>query len=251
MDASVDLLECLAAQLPSQPDAGLFADVGSAPTAASDAAAAAAWGAAAAAHLQLLAELVARLDAVALGLEALAASRSSEAAAGPPGSLRIEELDAAAPTTRLPATLVSAAALFGSSDAQLQPLRPWAAGPAADAAQQLLVTLGSKLAVVLEQQRQAGQDPSSRPGALLSEVSTTTKAAASGTSQRQPEAVQQLLALALPPVVQQLRPVVAAKVEHSKHKTSRLEPYTGKGSSQAHACAGWRLPDVDGGMWQR
>ncbi len=224
----MELLECLAAQLPSLPDPSLFADVGSAPAAPGDAAQAAAWSAAAAAHLQLLAELVARLDAVALGMEALAASGSSQAGSEAPGSLRIEELDAAAPTSRLPATLVLAAALFGSSDPQLQPLRPWAAEPAAAAAQQLLVALAGKLAAVLEQRRREVQ-PSAQPGVLLQEVSTTlstTSKAASG-PQPQPEAVQQLLALALPPAVQQLRPVVAAKVEHAKHKTARLEPYTG------------------------
>ncbi|PRW39156.1 ARM repeat superfamily [Chlorella sorokiniana] len=248
VEASVELLECLAAQLPSVPDSSLFADVGSAPAAPSDQAQAAAWGAAAAAHLQLLAELVARLDAVALGMEALAASGSSEAAAGPPGSLRIEELDAAAPTTRLPAALVLATALFGSSDAELAPLRPWAAEPAAAAAQQLLAALASKLAGVLEQRRQEGQQTSSQPGALLLEVSTTTKAAAS-THTCQPEAVQQLLALAMQPVVQQLRPVLAAKVEHSKHKSARLEPYTGPGEFERCVAAGqlaWLLRQLSG-----
>lgn len=234
----MELLECLAAQLPSLPDPSLFADVGSAPAAPGDAAQAAAWSAAAAAHLQLLAELVARLDAVALGMEALAASGSSQAGSEAPGSLRIEELDAAAPTSRLPATLVLAAALFGSSDPQLQPLRPWAAEPAAAAAQQLLVALAGKLAAVLEQRRREVQ-PSAQPGVLLQEVSTTlstTSKAASG-PQPQPEAVQQLLALALPPAVQQLRPVVAAKVEHAKHKTARLEPYTGACISLLFVCA--------------
>ena len=226
--ANVEMLECLTAQLPSLPDPSLFADVGSAPAEPNDATQAAAWAATTAAHLQLLAELAARLDAASLGLAALAAAgSSSNADAGPPGSLRIEELDAAAPTTRLPALLVLAAALYGGGDAQLQHLRPWADGPAAAAAQQLLEALASQLAAVLEQQRkQEVRQPSSQPGALLQEVVTTTTKAVAGPHQ-QSEAVQQLLALALPPALQQLRPVLAANVEHAKHKTARLEVYAG------------------------
>lgn len=233
--ASMDVLTSLAAQVPSAIDLEpLFASVDGTPTAAA-ATEASAWAAATAAHLQLLAGLIQRLDATRLGLEALAALAPEPGSSGggmpdgPPGSVHIEEMDTDAPSTALPTSLVLAAALY-ASDAALA--RPWATGAVASAAQQLLAVLAAQL----PPEAAAAHQGDSGSGGLLQEVSTTRSASSQQQQQQEgtPPGVQRLLALALPGALQHLRPVAAAKVEHGRHKTARLETYTG-----VLRCSGW------------
>lgn len=225
-------------ELPALPDPELYADVGYAPATPTGAAQlldAAACAEATALHLRLLAELVQRLGAARLGLDALWSSSGGEAVPGPAGAVRIEELYADVPSARLPVALVLAAATYGA-DARLQ--RPWAAGDAAAAAQQLL---GALAQLAEQQSATAGQAPEAHGQGghtfLMQEVSTTKShpdSARQALQQQQPAAVQRLLALALPAAFQQLRPVVAAKAEHSRHSTARLEPYRGACRLQGH-----------------
>lgn len=263
----MDVLSSLVDQVPAAADLEpLFAGVDEAPTAAADAAEADAWVAATAAHLQLLARLVQRVDAAQLGLEVLAALGPEQgsgggAPPGPPGSVRIEELGADAPSTALPTGLVLAAALYGS-DAALA--RPWAASAVAAAAQELLAALAARLPPAADE----GQQGSSGGVGLLQEASSARSASSAQQQQRQqglqqqreqPPEVQRLLALALPGALQQLRPVAAAKVEHGRRKTARLEPYTGAPLCRSGWLAaagagllGWQLqPRLVGGAQQR
>lgn len=176
------------------------------------------------------------LGAVKLGLDALVGASSTDGSSGgmppgPPGSVHIEEMDSDAPSTALPVSLVLAAALYGA-DAALQ--RPWATAEAASAAQELLAALAAQLPVAAEQQQRRG----SGSGALLHEVATTRSGRGSGADSafhQQLPAVQQLVALALPGALQQLRPVVAAKVEHGRNQRTRLEPYTGESVASSWA----------------
>jgi hypothetical protein len=241
------LLEQLVQAVPA-PDASLFADVGEAPTRPPPGAqaVAAAWAATTAQHLQLTAELVGSLGAEELGLNALGAEGSAAPLPGPAGSIRIEELDAEAPTSRLAAVEVLAASLYGA-DCRLQ--RPWATAQLAEAAHQLLQVLAAKLADVLGSQQASRQQAA---GALLQEVSTARSGGGGGShgqAQQQAAEVQQLLALAAPAAVQQLRPVLAAKVEHGRHSTMRLEPYTGPGNFERCLAAGqlaWLVRQLGG-----
>lgn len=141
---AASLLPALAAQLPSAAAlAAVFASVEDAPQAPAtpdQAQAAASLATATAAHLRLLEDLAAQLDASQLGLSALALSGSggdggAAEDVGPPGSVRIEELDAAEPSPDLAVTLVLAATLYGGA-ASLG--RPWAEGEVAAAAARLL-----------------------------------------------------------------------------------------------------------------
>lgn len=236
------LLELLHAAQRSQAElSSLFADIGDAPAAPTTADAvhqAAAWAAATVLHLQLMAQLVQSLTAQELGLEALASSAAAAAEdaplpAGPVGSFVIEEMEAdesGSPSAIQPVDAVLVAALYGA-DAQLQ--RPWAAGQVATAAQQLLAALAAKLAPLLaglEQQQQQQQQGGAAP--LLKEAATarTRNGGGGAGAARQPAEVQQLLGLVVPAALQNLQPVVAAKVQHDRHKTARLEPYTGGGA---------------------
>jgi hypothetical protein len=228
------------------PDASLFADVGEAPSGPlpEAQAAAAAWADATAQHLQLAAELVGSLGPQELGLTALTAEGSAAPSPGPAGSFRIEELDAEAPTSRLAAAAVLSASQYGA-DCRLQ--RPWATAQLAEAAQQLLQALAAKLAAVLGSQQAPRQQAG---GALMQEVSTARSGGGSiGQAQQQAAGVQQLLALAALAAVQQLRPTLAAKVEHGRHSTMRLEPYTGPANFERCLAAGqlaWLVRQLGG-----
>ncbi|KAL4440441.1 hypothetical protein ABPG75_003442 [Micractinium tetrahymenae] len=238
--ASLDLLAALLQQVPAPP-APLFAGVDDTPAApdAADAQAAAAWAAAAAAQLQLAAELAAGLGARELGLEALVQQAAGEpppaaaATAGGGGGFIIEELDADAapsssdqPSADLPVAAVLAASLYGA-DGRLA--RPWAAEQPAAAAAALLRALGAKLADWQRQQQQHG-----RQEVLLQEAAMPGRAG----RQQLPAEVQQLVALAAPAGTARLRPVVAAQVEHGRHRTARLEPYTGPSNYERCVAAG-------------
>ena len=242
---STELLEQLVQAVPA-PDASLFADVGEAPSGPQPEAqaAAAAWADATAQHLQLAAELVGSLGPQELGLAALTAEGSAAPSPGPAGSFRIEELDAEAPTSRLAAAAVLSASQYGA-DCRLQ--RPWATAQLAEAAQQLLQALAAKLAAVLGSQQAPRQQAG---GALMQEVSTARSGGGSiGQAQQQAAGVQQLLALAAPAAVQQLRPTLAAKVEHGRHSTIRLEPYTGPANFERCLAAGqlaWLVRQLGG-----
>ena len=242
---STELLEQLVQAVPA-PDASLFADVGEAPSGPQPEAqaAAAAWADATAQHLQLAAELVGSLGPQELGLAALTAEGSAAPSPGPAGSFRIEELDAEAPTSRLAAAAVLSASQYGA-DCRLQ--RPWATAQLAEAAQQLLQALAAQLAAVLGSPQAPRQQAG---GALMQEVSTARSGGGSiGQAQQQAAGVQQLLALAAPAAVQQLRPTLAAKVEHGRHSTIRLEPYTGPANFERCLAAGqlaWLVRQLGG-----
>lgn len=226
---SLQLLTALLQQV-QEPPAQLFASVDDTPAApgAADVQAASAWVSCAAGQLQLAAEIAAGIGARELGLEALALqaaeqpqSAAAPSSAGGRGVFIIEELDADAatssdqPSADLPVAAVLAASLFGA-DSRLG--RPWAAEQPAAAAALLLRTLGAKLAD-WQQQEQRRQEPD----VLLQE---TVAPARAGSQQPAPE-VQQLVALTAPAAAARLRPVLAANVEHGRHRTARLEPYTG------------------------
>ena len=84
----------------------------------------------------------------------------------------------------------------------------------------------------------------------MQEVSTARSGGGSiGQAQQQAAGVQQLLALAAPAAVQQLRPTLAAKVEHGRHSTIRLEPYTGPANFERCLAAGqlaWLVRQLGG-----
>jgi hypothetical protein len=216
----------------------LYADVGDAPAPpiAEAASAAAAWAAATALQLQLITRLIEALSAGQLGLEALVAARDGEAAeavpGGPVGSFVIEEVEPEppAPGASVPLDAALAAALY-CADAALN--RPWAAGAVDQAARGLLRALAAKAAPLLAGRARVGHGQ--RGEGFMREVASTSLDSGSGSGsgggggqQGQPPHVQQLLALVLPDAVRQLRPVLAARVDHERHRTARLEPYKGE-----------------------
>lgn len=210
----------------------LYADVGEAPASpvAEAARAAASWAAATVLQLQLITRLIEALNASDLGLEALVAalSREEEIPQGPVGSFVIEEVEPEPPAlgASVPLDAALAAALY-CSDAGLN--RPWAAGAADQAARELLLALAAKAAPLLESRERERRGQGGER--LMREVASTPLSSSSGSgdtgSQGQPVHVQQLLALVLPDALRRLRPVLAARVDHERHTTARLEPYTG------------------------
>jgi hypothetical protein len=227
------LLELLQAALhPAITDLeALYADVSGAPAPPSTefVQLAAAHTAATAAHLQLVCQLIDGMGPRDLGLEALANQGAGEAAAAAPpaGNVVIEDITAA-DDEQLGADIALDAILLSAlycADAQLQ--RPWAAGQAAAAAQQVLQALAAKLTLL---QAELGQQVRDAP-LLMQEVSST-RSGEQGLRQ-QPDGMQQLVVLALPALTPRLRAVAAAKADHSRHSSARLQPYSGATPGEA------------------
>ncbi|KAL4856363.1 hypothetical protein ACK3TF_003167 [Chlorella vulgaris] len=224
----------------------LYADVSGAPAPPSTESLqlAGAHTAATAAHLQLVLQVIDGMGPRDLGLEALANQGAGEAAAAAPpaGNVVIEDITAA-DDEQLGADIALDAILLSAlycADAQLQ--RPWAAGQVAAAAQQVLQALAAKLTLL---QAELGQQVRDAP--LIQEVLSTCSGE-QGKPQQQ-DGVQQLVVLALPALTPRLRAVAAAKADHSRHSTARLQPYSGPENFERTVATGqlaWLIRQLSG-----
>eukprot|EP00887_Chlorella_sp_A99_P002352 scaffold10.g2352.t1 len=154
---------------------------------------------------------------------------AADEAAGPVGSVRIEELSSeaadAATGIDVCARLLLAVAHYGAEPAHEAAAaaacapRPWAAPPASQAAAEALAGLTRKAA-------QAG-----------------------ATNRKQGHEGHQLVAAALPDLIQLLRPTILAHQQHEASDQSRLEPYMGPDAYErclAAAQLSWLLRQLDG-----